>query len=47
MMPIMPMVQWLVPSALPWVIGSLVAWLSAGGLIAAGCLEVPFASYTM
>ena len=34
----MPMVQWLVPPAWLWVAGCLVAWLSAGCLMAVGCL---------
>lgn len=34
------MVQWLVPPVWLWVVGSLVAGLSAGGLIAVGCLVV-------
>ena len=39
----MPMVQWLVPAAWLWVLCRLVAWLSAGGLIAVGCTFVAFA----
>ena len=37
------MLQWLVPPTWLWVVGSLVAWLLAGDLIAVGCLAVAFA----